>query len=387
MRAMALSCCALVVLGCVDDAGPMLSEVGTSTSTSSDTGEDTEGEDETSTSNGPDMGSTGDQDNVWCTVSRNTGAPSDAERIEVGAEYPALVAGYDNGNDNGEPVMLYPPEGGAWGAGIALDVPGVRARYVGDVDGDGLEDLMAYASGVFWYRALGGGVFESPSQACAGGIGTSAWGDMDDDGIPDLVASSGGRVQVLEGIGDGSTGELLDEVNTSGFGADSLPLLSENTAYILQHGDFGPNTLIIGRRFEGSEWTWVQDKAGYNAIGIGTLDTDEDGDPEFFYMGDDGLKRVWSDGSSVQEEQIFDEFNRYVIGKHSSGVYWVLSYDGVATLYEFVAGEGAVQTLGVFEIPYVWQAMANDYGGEELEFPNNAGDQLELRTFVPCEDA
>ena len=55
-------------------------------------------------------------------------------------------------------------------------------------------------------------------------------------------------------------------------------------------------------------------------------------------------------------------------------------------MYEYTAGEGLGQTLGVFEIPYVWQAMAKDYGGDELEFPNSGGELLELRTFMPCED-
>src|SRR5690606_18559365 len=92
-----------------------------------------------------------------------------------------------------DPAVAHPPTPGG---------PALRSLAVGDVDGDGLLDVVAAGEALVVFRGHGDGTLAAPvATALPSPVsGLLTVGDLDGDGRPDVVA--GGAV--LRGLGDGT---------------------------------------------------------------------------------------------------------------------------------------------------------------------------------------
>lgn len=80
---------------------------------------------------------------------------------------------------------------------------------IGDIDGDGIDDVLAGSyTGVSWMRSLGGGAFASPVAVGPSGAVVGALADIDGDDDLDLVTADAltGALEWTENLGGGAFG-------------------------------------------------------------------------------------------------------------------------------------------------------------------------------------
>ena len=128
---------------------------------------------------------------------------------EAGGEGSNVFAGGLTGGQNADLVLTYPDAGtvqvflnegdGALRPYTAYRVPGIEWAAIGDVNGDGTQDLAVAGKKLSVLRNRGNGTFTArhdystgPKQPRAVAIG-----DLNGDGKPDLVTANGTTVVVL----------------------------------------------------------------------------------------------------------------------------------------------------------------------------------------------
>ena len=232
---------------------------------------------------------------------------------EFGAAVTGVGDGRILVSDPGGPhgyVQLYEALAPGQGLSVAGSLPGVHfgegAAVLGDLDGDGLRD---YAVGI--PDAASGGRVEVFSGADASilfardgktsgeryGAAVACAGDVDGDGIPDVLASApqadtangagSGRVEVLSGAGGALLGELLGAAAGDEFGRALAAVgdvdgdgLSDFAVGAPRHG---PGRVTVHVQIPGPAFTVVDGAPqlrnfGYALSGLG--DVDGDGLPE-----------------------------------------------------------------------------------------------------------
>lgn len=195
---------------------------------------------------------------------------------------------------------------------LAKDFMGHSVRAAGDVDGDGVPDLLVgaigdddggnYSGSLFVFSGLDGSVvWQIPGDAPGDRMGRSAvgLGDLDGDGFgefavgaanSDLAASEAGLVRVYDGqtaavvyewLGDGADDELGYHVNAAG-DVNNDGVVDVIAGAVQTDGGLTPIGPGYARVFSGLDgsilWTatgdGVEDQFGFSVDGAGDLDGD-----------------------------------------------------------------------------------------------------------------
>lgn len=86
---------------------------------------------------------------------------------------------------------------GTFGAPIVLSSPGASQVAIGDMNSDGLPDLVSADFNVSLFLQTAPGTFASPVSLYSGGANWVAVGDLNGDGIPDVALTDAVGVKVL----------------------------------------------------------------------------------------------------------------------------------------------------------------------------------------------
>jgi hypothetical protein len=86
---------------------------------------------------------------------------------------------------------------GTFGAPVILSSPGTSQVAIGDVNNDGLQDLVSADFNVSLFVQSAPGTFASPVSLYPGGANWVAVGDLNNDGIPDIALTDSVGVKVL----------------------------------------------------------------------------------------------------------------------------------------------------------------------------------------------
>ena len=159
---------------------------------------------------------------------------------------------------------------GTFGAPVILASPGVSQVAIGDMNDDGLQDLVSADFNVSLFVQTAPGTFASPVSLYPGGANWVAVGDLNDDGIPDIALTDSVGVKVLlhtgatssityaapvavftQSVNPGITGANLiaiADVNGDGLGdlviTDPGPVGSPPTVNILLQNKSAPGTFL-----------------------------------------------------------------------------------------------------------------------------------------------
>jgi FG-GAP-like repeat len=87
--------------------------------------------------------------------------------------------------------------GTVFAAPIVLQSPGASQVAIGDMNGDGLPDLVSADFNVSLFLQTAPGVFAAPVSLYAGGANWVAVGDLNGDGLPDIALTDAVGVKVL----------------------------------------------------------------------------------------------------------------------------------------------------------------------------------------------
>lgn len=270
----------------------------------------------------------------------------------------------------------------------------------GDLDGDGLEDIIAskdQSGGIRWYRNLGTGAFAEPVEIVAASIANSIVAcDLDDDGDLDLVFSlQGGTIswcENLDGEGDMAAPAILiptavaDHVQAVDLNGDQLPELVFGHASGGSAGyarNLGSASFAAPQPFpEGnSVFAADLDSDGLPDIitsshALGTLHwhkflrLDIDGVPEFGEPVLIAEDMAFAGIPSARDIDLDGTVDLLLTHRQPDGVYWLSNLDGLADF-------GTPQMLGYgLPIPrYIAFADVDGDGDEEVftstHFENN----------------
>ncbi len=185
-----------------------------------------------------------------------------------------------------------------------LDEP--RTVYAGDLDGDGLIDVLAAGFNddeIIWYKNLGGGLFNTQQIASAplDGPMSVLTSDIDADGDMDLLACGlinprvlwyenlgGGQLgaaQIIHRVGGGYNQVKAADIDGDGdldvhyAGYNDYPRWNEN----LGNGQFGPSQRVT----PAAEYTWG------GATSLDFADMDGDGDLDMIYASPEDDQIAW----------------------------------------------------------------------------------------------
>jgi hypothetical protein len=94
---------------------------------------------------------------------------------------------------------------GTFGAPVILSSPGASQVAIGDMNGDGLPDLVSADYNVSLFLQTSAGTFASPVSLYSGGANWVAVGDLNGDGMPDIALTDSVGVKVLLHTGAASS--------------------------------------------------------------------------------------------------------------------------------------------------------------------------------------
>jgi hypothetical protein len=159
---------------------------------------------------------------------------------------------------------------GTFGAPVILSSPGASQVAIGDMNKDGLQDLVSADFNVSLFIQTAPGTFASPVSLYSGGANWVAVGDLNNDGIPDVALTDSVGVKVLlhtgaassltyaaplavftQSVNPGITGaNLIAIADVNGDGLDDLvitdpgPVGSPPTVNILLQNKNAPGTFL-----------------------------------------------------------------------------------------------------------------------------------------------
>jgi len=232
----------------------------------------------------------------------------------------------------------------------------VNGRNLGaDLDGDGLNDMVASNSELAWFRNQGGGSFAGKvtiSAGDVGNIGELLAGDFDNDGDVDLMIFMSGNFDEIAWYANDGSGS---------FGTKQTVDNSMNDAAAGVLGDFDSD----GDLDVAAGWTGTNRVVWYANDGSGTFgaatvlaneegtevaagDVDSDGDTDIVYRSGNNLTWLETVGTSASTS-----FQASSIGSRSNVRRMVLAdFDGDTDLDLVVAPTNSAGDAYWFENPY-----------------------------------
>jgi hypothetical protein len=133
---------------------------------------------------------------------------------------------------------------GTFGAPVILSSPGASQVAIGDMNGDGLQDLVSADFNVSLFLQTSAGTFASPVSLYSGGANWVAVGDLNGDGIPDVALTDSVGVKVL--LHTGAAGSVTYAAPVAVFTQSVNPgITGANLIAIADVNGDGLNDLVI----------------------------------------------------------------------------------------------------------------------------------------------
>ena len=209
-------------------------------------------------------------------------------RLDVVTGFGSLVVHLGTGGGRFETVLRTEPTGDAY--------------LVVDLNGDGIPDLVGDSASRI-LLGLGDGTFESAVSLPAlsnGGYEGLAHGDVDGDGVTDLLAAGSTGVEIHRGLGDG-TFEAPRDLGYFGQRLELADLDADGTLDLVLT-DFGDDTVVVvpglGGGFFGTEARYPVGRLPYG-LAVADLDTDGDLDLAVVNESDDTLSILFGAGDGT----------------------------------------------------------------------------------------